>query len=85
LYVEDLLSEKGLKETGLFDPVQVNKLRDKIRDSGMATEIDNMALAGILSTQLIHHQFVSGNRYKPEVKPLVNCRTLINNTQLEPI
>jgi asparagine synthase (glutamine-hydrolysing) len=79
LYVSELLSEKGLKETGLFNPLQVKKLKDKIRESDMATEIDNMALAGILSTQLLHHQFVAGNRYKPEPTPLTNCRTIINN------
>lgn len=80
VYVTELLSEKGLKETGLFDPVQVNKLRNKIRESNVVTEIDNMALAGILSTQLLYQQFIAGRSYKPEAKPLMNCRTIINNT-----
>jgi asparagine synthase (glutamine-hydrolysing) len=79
-YVNDLLSEKGLLETGLFDPQQVKKLAAKIKDSQLVTEIDNMALAGILSTQLLYHQYVAGDRYKPELPSLVNCKTIINQT-----
>jgi asparagine synthase (glutamine-hydrolysing) len=74
IYVNELLSEKGLMETGLFDPIAVHKLTTKIKENQTATEIDNMALAGILSTQLLYHQFITGKRYRPEMQELNNCR-----------
>jgi asparagine synthase (glutamine-hydrolysing) len=57
-YVRDLLSESALKNTGLFDPGKVAKLITKLEKTDHPTEIDSMALAGILSSQLVHRQFV---------------------------
>ncbi|MBN2762690.1 MAG: asparagine synthase (glutamine-hydrolyzing) [Bacteroidales bacterium] len=76
MYVNELLSEKGLKETGLFNPDAVQKLTGKIKQNPMATEIENMALAGILSTQLLYHQYITGKRYRPELEELKNCRVI---------
>jgi len=76
MYVNDLLSEKGVKETGLFNPDAVQKLTRKIKENPIVTEIDNMALAGILSTQLLYHQFITGRRYRPELTELKNCRVI---------
>ncbi|MCK4629285.1 MAG: asparagine synthase C-terminal domain-containing protein, partial [Sedimentisphaerales bacterium] len=57
-YTQEMLSEKSLKRAGLFDANKVAKLSDKLRKSDQPGEIDSMALAGILSSQLIHHQFI---------------------------
>lgn len=76
IYVNDLLSEKGIKETGLFNAEAVLKLTKKIRENHTATEIENMALAGILSTQLLYHQFITGKRYRPELEELRDCRVI---------
>jgi asparagine synthase (glutamine-hydrolysing) len=73
-YVADLLSEKGIAETGLFAYPAVQKLLEKTRISHMVTEIENMALAGILSTQLLYHQYILKDRYRPEAGRLGNCR-----------
>ena len=80
IYVNELLSEKGLKETGLFNPEMVQKLTKKIKENQTATEIENMALAGILSTQLLYHQFITGKRYRPEITELKNLRTFMDQT-----
>lgn len=57
-YVDEMLSPQRLRDTGLFDAGAVGKLVDKAR-SGKATAMrDNMALVGILSTQLLVHQFI---------------------------
>jgi len=57
-YVDDLLSQKRLKEDGLFAPEAVQHLVDKTRHRPVVSSGDNMALVGILSTQLLVQQFV---------------------------
>jgi len=57
-YVRDMLSSDLLKECGVFNPVSVNNLITKIRTAQIPSEVDNMALVGILSTQLLYDQFV---------------------------
>ena len=57
-YVHELLSEPVLRENNLFDPAAVARLALKARKSPRLSEIDSMALVGILSTQLVYHHFV---------------------------
>jgi asparagine synthase (glutamine-hydrolysing) len=57
-YVEDLLGSNAVARAGLFDPAKVQMLLAKMRSSRNPGEVDSMALVGILSTQLLHHQFV---------------------------
>lgn len=55
---DELLSEQKVRDFGYFDPRKVDMLVAKAR-AGRATAFrDNMALVGILSTQLWHHHFV---------------------------
>ena len=54
-----MLDERLINATGIFDPQKVNKLVDKLGQPGsQATEVENMAIAGILSTQLLDHFFI---------------------------
>jgi asparagine synthase (glutamine-hydrolysing) len=55
---KEMLSESALNRTGLFDSNKVAKLQRKIRDMDNPGEIDSMALVGILSSQIIYHQFI---------------------------
>lgn len=57
-YVSELLSPAQLARTGLFNPAAVAQLVAKVRQGGAIGESDDMALVGIISTQLIHHQFM---------------------------
>ncbi|HZR15731.1 MAG TPA: asparagine synthase (glutamine-hydrolyzing) [Verrucomicrobiae bacterium] len=57
-YVTELLSTESLKRTGYFKPEPVEHLIQKIKKGTQVSESDDMALAGILSTQLLHHQFI---------------------------
>jgi asparagine synthase (glutamine-hydrolysing) len=57
-YVDDVLSPKRLREDGLFSPEAVQHLVRKTRDRHVVSAGDNMALVGILSTQLLVQQFV---------------------------
>ncbi len=61
-YVNDQLSGDRIKECGVFNPVSVNNLISKIKTAQIPSEIDNMALVGILSTQLLFTQFVKDFR-----------------------
>jgi asparagine synthase (glutamine-hydrolysing) len=54
----ELLSEGAVQRVGLFDAAKVDRLLKKLQTVKNAGEIDSMALAGILSTQIIHRQFV---------------------------
>jgi asparagine synthase (glutamine-hydrolysing) len=58
-YVDDLLSDQALYQSGLFKPAAVGQLVGKLRAGKPLGETDDMALVGILSTQLLHSQFVS--------------------------
>ncbi|MBW8015657.1 MAG: asparagine synthase (glutamine-hydrolyzing) [Planctomycetes bacterium] len=57
-YAAEMMSEKSLKKSGLFDTGKTEKLLAKIKSTGAANEMESMALVGILSSQLIHLQFV---------------------------
>jgi len=58
-YVRELLSSERIRSTGLFKSEAVSSLVRKIDARSQIGETDDMALAGILSTQLVHHQFVA--------------------------
>ena len=69
-YVSDLLSADRIKESEVFNPESVNNLIHKIKTTQIPSEVDNMALVGILSTQLLFDQFVK------DFKPLNEQRIL---------
>lgn len=59
-YVNDVLSQSYIKRTGYFHEKKVDRLIAKYKKMEQTTsnESQNMALVGMLSTQLIHHQFI---------------------------
>jgi asparagine synthase (glutamine-hydrolysing) len=59
-YAYEYLSEGYLKKTGYFDVRKTSHLvRRFVNDAHFVeSETQNMALVGILSTQILHHQFV---------------------------
>lgn len=57
-YTDEMLSEKCLSNTGLFDVEKTGHLLNKIKRTGRAGEMESMALVGIVSSQLIHRQFI---------------------------
>ena len=59
-YVEDMFSEEKLKGYGYFDANKVTRLKAKCQKGGgqLLSERENMAVVGILSTQLLHHHFI---------------------------
>ena len=61
-YVEALLAPRRVEEDGIFDPVKVGRVVEKFRRGRAVGVKDNMALVGVLSTQLVVDQFVRGSK-----------------------
>jgi len=61
-YVGELLSERAVEQAGCFKPEAVSRLAAKAASGAQLTEVEDMALVGILSTQLIDQMFVRGPR-----------------------
>ena len=70
-YVAELLSEPAIRQAGYFDPVKVSRLAAKCRrqKGDLLSERENMALVGILSTQLVDHQFIKNFPAYPIQEP----------------
>ena len=69
-YVRDLLSPEKIQESDLFKPTAVSQLIRKIDSGSSLGEAGDMALAGILSSQILYSQFVCRARKKPAPLPV---------------
>ncbi|MBU5614625.1 asparagine synthase (glutamine-hydrolyzing) [Geomonas azotofigens] len=65
-YVDDLLSPRSLKASGYFDPDKVARLYRRVIGAPPETvsEFANMALMGIISTEILHRQFLACSSYR---------------------
>ncbi|MBU5637875.1 asparagine synthase C-terminal domain-containing protein [Geomonas sp. Red69] len=65
-YVDDLLSGESLKASGYFDPDKVARLYQRVRETppGTLGEFANMALMGVISTEILHRQFLASASYQ---------------------
>lgn len=70
-FVMKQLAEKQLDNVGIFDTKKVGNLLQKLKDSA-GSEVDNMALAAILSTQILYEKFIM-DPSKPKVD-MSDCR-----------
>lgn len=59
LMIDELLGETLINSAGIFNPSKVKLLLQKAKKSDSLSELDNMALAGILSTQLLYRHFIA--------------------------
>ena len=58
-YLTELLSPERIRDDGVFDPDSVAALVRKFHNGYAIGVKDNMALVGIVSTQLLLHQFIN--------------------------
>jgi asparagine synthase (glutamine-hydrolysing) len=58
-YFHETLSEADLDKSGVFNPESVKELIKKLKSGKQISEVDNMALTAIVSTQLLYKQFIS--------------------------
>ena len=66
-YVDEILSPERIRQDGIFNPEAVDHLLRKLRHAGPVGVKDNMALVGILSTQLLVEQFLRNPAPLPAV------------------
>jgi asparagine synthase (glutamine-hydrolysing) len=57
-YVEELTAPSRIRADGIFNPVAVQKLVEKARAGHVTSAADNMAMVGVLSTQLVIDRFI---------------------------
>ena len=57
---EELLSRRSIERHGLFEPAAVERLVKKFRDGQAIGIKDNMAMVGLVSSQMVASQFLSG-------------------------
>ncbi|MBL7972905.1 MAG: asparagine synthase (glutamine-hydrolyzing) [Prolixibacteraceae bacterium] len=74
-YLKELLSDDTLKSYGLFTPDKVRNLTNRIEQQKSISELDQMAIAGILSAQLIYKMFVKGS-FAPDFELQNNYRLI---------
>lgn len=79
-YVRELLSPEQVKATGLFKPMAVSQLTQKLERGIPLSETDDMALAGILSTQLVYQQFVSNFKMPPPLSAADDVKICVGQT-----
>jgi asparagine synthase (glutamine-hydrolysing) len=75
-YVEAMLAPEAIRAGGIFDPDAVTRLAQKCRARTRVSEGDDMALVGVLSTQLLRHLFVENSPHRPveQAHPVRVCR-----------
>lgn len=78
-YIAEMLSEEKIKSFGIFNPSKVKTLVENSRKQIVISEIDQMAITGILSTQLLQMMFVT-NYINADVSNLNNLR-IIHDTE----
>jgi asparagine synthase (glutamine-hydrolysing) len=77
-WIEAVASERALAEAGIFAPAPARSLIQKCRAralDGQFSNADNMAVVGILSSQLLHHHFVAR---RPQASAPAVIRTVID-------
>lgn len=75
-YVAESLSTERLQQTGLFDSRAVGKLVEKIGKGQAIGTKDNMALVGILSTQLLVDEFIDRTPPPTTAPPAIHRETV---------
>ncbi len=77
-WVDEVSSPEAVARAGVFEPKAVQQLVAKCRArvaDGQFSNADNMGLVGVLSTQLLHQQFIE---CRPQAAPPAEIRTVVD-------
>lgn len=80
-FVNEHLSAHKIKNTGFFDAESVGKLMHKLKNGHSDNEVENMALMGILSTQVLNEMYLQ--HYRCLRKSEINQGRVMNETYHE--
>ncbi len=64
--IDTFLNREAIVQAGLFDFERVNKLVKKFESGNLLSELDNMALVGVLSGQIWYDKFIARPTVIPE-------------------
>ena len=79
-YFREVLSPGMINKYGIFNPETVGRLLGKMGEDKNVTENENMAVAGILSTQILMDQFVYKNSPYRETEMRTTCPVQYDET-----
>ncbi len=71
-YVEMMLSDSYIRKAGIFNSESLSGAISRMRKSAVISEIDNMILTSVISTHLIHYQFIENNNKEFQRGELMN-------------
>lgn len=77
VYLKEMLSEEKITDFGIFNPEFVNQLKKKMELNKQVSEIDNMAITAILSTQILHDLFINQSMPKLQESELVALNKIV--------
>jgi len=63
-YVKYMLSESYFRQAGIFDYNSVSSMLSRIEKTGISSEVDNMVLTAVISTHLLHYQYIENHNEK---------------------
>ncbi len=75
-YIKLMLSDTYTKKTGVFDHDFIATMISRINKTGIASEVDNMTLTAIISTHLLHYQFIENNNEEYKREELKNLKII---------
>ncbi len=75
-YIADILNEKYIRETGIFNPETIIPLLDKMRKAPATSEVENMILTLLISSHLLHGQFISDGFRPLKDSELLNSKVV---------
>jgi len=75
-YVRDMISDSFTKRVGIFNIETLSPLFNKIENTGNASEMDNMVLAAVISTHLLHYQFIENHNEEFQTGELKNLKII---------
>lgn len=76
--ISEALDDTSIKNSGIFNPQKVMALIRKMNTDILQSEIDQMAIAGIISTQLLYKLFVSKS-ITSDIENLVKVRIVLES------
>ncbi len=75
-YVKEMLSDGYIRKVGIFNIETLSPVLNKIEKTGTASEMDNMVLAAVISTHLLHNQFIEDNNEELKTGELKNLKVI---------
>ncbi|WP_405570599.1 asparagine synthase (glutamine-hydrolyzing) [Winogradskyella sp. Asnod2-B02-A] len=83
-YLTSMLSEENIIKFGIFNPGFVNQLIKKMTQNKHVSEIDNMAITAVLSTQILYDLFINKSIPKLQEHELVVLnKTIIDSSTIK--